>query len=58
MDPRKTVLERAFELAESGKTDSVEEIRRVLKSEGYSTHQVSGPALLSQLRKLIEAAKR
>jgi hypothetical protein len=58
MDPHKTALERAFELAESGTLASVAEIRRALKAEGYFDVQLNGPSLLSQLRSLIEDAKK
>ena len=57
MDPQKTAIERAFELAESGKAASVADIRRTLDSEGYSSNQLAGSVLLAQLRKLIEKAK-
>jgi len=50
-------LERAFELAESGKAASIADIRRTLTSEGYSPDQVDGYALLAQLRALLKKAK-
>jgi len=56
MDPEKTALERAFELAESGNAASTTDIRRTLKSEGYSSDQVTG-SVLAQLRELIQKAK-
>jgi len=57
MDLSKTALERAFELAESGKAASIADIRRTLTSEGYSPDQVDGYALLAQLRALLKKAK-
>ena len=51
-------LERAFQLASSGKHISVVEIRRQLLKEGYSNNQVSGRLLMAQLRGLIQAAHR
>ncbi|MGH9340679.1 MAG: hypothetical protein ACRD1R_14065 [Acidobacteriota bacterium] len=58
MDPHKTALERAFELVESGNAASIDEIRRILNSEGYFAHQVTGAILLAQLRNLIQEAKK
>lgn len=52
-----TPLERAFELAKSGKCRSVEEIRRILHAEGYRTVQIEGPLLRKQLRSLITQAR-
>ncbi|HEV7277170.1 MAG TPA: hypothetical protein VGN80_12860 [Devosiaceae bacterium] len=55
MDQNKTSLERAFDLARSGDCRSVTEIRTRLKSEGYNESDITGGALLKQLRALIEA---
>jgi len=52
-----TPLERAFELAKSGRCRSVDEIRRVLQAEGYGTLQLEGPLLRKQLRDFILKAK-
>ena len=57
MDQRLTALERAFQLAESGRVASVTEIVSALKHEGYGTDQVQGRQLLAQLRKLIGASR-
>ena len=54
VDPNKTAIERAFELAKSGRAGSVDEIRRSLTSEGYSTHHLTGATLLAQLRTSFE----
>ena len=49
-------LERAFELAKSGKVLSIPDIKLALRSEGYSAAQLEGPMLIRQLRALISAA--
>ena len=51
-----TALERAFDLARSGKCHNVMEIALKLKSEGYSIQHLEGPMLKTQLRDLIDAA--
>ncbi|SDH21767.1 hypothetical protein [Pelagibacterium luteolum] len=53
MDHNITALERAFELAKSGRYQTNSEIKKVLKSEGYSTAQVTGTVLMRQLRELM-----
>jgi len=35
MDPKVSALERAFQLARSGQTASIDDIRKRLKREGY-----------------------
>jgi hypothetical protein len=57
MDQTKTPLERAFELARSGKYSSASDIRRALSAEGYSHVQIEGPTLMRQLRELMRAAR-
>ena len=60
MDNHQTVLERAFEIARTGKCLKVDEIRRQLKREGYSStelQQVTGRMLSVQLSQLIEQAR-
>jgi hypothetical protein len=54
----KSPLERAFELAKSGRVSTIEEIRRSLRREGYSAEQIEGPKLIRQLRELISVARR
>ncbi|MHA6298528.1 hypothetical protein [Devosia sp. CAU 1758] len=49
-----TALERAFALANSGRFHSVTDIRSALKAEGYSLEQITGGALLKQLRQAME----
>jgi hypothetical protein len=57
MDHNTTALERAFQLAKSGYCNSVDDIRHQLKSEGYSTEQITGKDLTSQLKALINSAQ-
>lgn len=51
-----TALERAFELARSGKYAKVHDIVRQLKAERYSTDQITGRSLVAQLKDLIKDA--
>lgn len=53
----KTALERAFELARSGKFEKLSALRRALAAEGYPAQQVAGPVLYEQLRQLMKTAK-
>lgn len=53
MNENKTTLERAFELAGSGKCASMDELTRMLKAEGYASGQLVGPSLRKQLLTLI-----
>ncbi len=55
-----TPLERAFQIARSGKANALSDIRKALKSEGYSEEGIYGPYLLKQLRILmrLSATKR
>jgi len=57
MDRDVTALERAFQLAKSGKVSNLDDIRKTLKQEGYDANVVQdGPSLKAQLRNLIKAA--
>jgi hypothetical protein len=58
MDLRKTALERAFELARSGKCLSFNDIVQHVKTEGYSLDQLAGPTLKKQLLELVVKAKK
>jgi hypothetical protein len=58
MDVRKTALEKAFELARSGKCRTVTDIVKRFKSEGYDESQIAGPALRKQLLQLIKEPRR
>ena len=56
MEPNKTAIERAFELAQVGLYSDVSEIKDRLRNEGYFTETVAGPTLRTQLKGLMEAA--
>jgi hypothetical protein len=56
MDPNKTIMERAFELARSGECKTIKEIQRQLKREGYDPDLIEGRSLIVQLRTLIADA--
>jgi hypothetical protein len=51
-DHRPDVIERAFALADSGKFETLDEVRAKLKSEKYSDEQFLGSA---SLRKQVAA---
>jgi hypothetical protein len=57
MDQKLTALERAFQLAKSGRVAEVSEIATSLKREGYQADQIEGPLLKRQLADLIKAAR-
>lgn len=56
MNTNKTALERAFELAKSGKYANVSDIKTALLAEHYSTEKVIGASLSKQLRDLIASS--
>ena len=58
MEGKKTTLEKAFELARSGKYLTVDEIIYRLKFEGYGAQQIEGKALKKQLLQLIKESRR
>jgi hypothetical protein len=57
MTYRPSALERAFELARSGKVASIETIKLILRREGYDGAQLAGPHLIRQLRLLIYSTR-
>jgi hypothetical protein len=57
MDTHKTALERAFDIASSGGSNSVADLIKRLKHEGYESHQIEGAHLRKQLARLINEAK-
>jgi hypothetical protein len=57
VDPHRTSLERAFELARSGRYASIDEIKQRLKAELYDQHMIEGRSLRSQLRALIAKSR-
>ena len=52
-----SALERAFQLAESGRYSSTEDIRRRLAAEGYDSRVLAGPALRKQIRTKLAAGR-
>ena len=56
MEIRKTPLERAFELARSGRCLTVTDIAHKLHEEKYDLSQLEGPLLKKQLMAIIEEA--
>jgi hypothetical protein len=57
MNDRPTALERAFQLARSGRPKSIDDIKRELAKEHYSSGQISGNAIKKQLLALIREAQ-
>jgi hypothetical protein len=58
MSYRPSTLQRAFELARSGRVSSIETIRSTLKREGYDDTNLAFPHLIRQLRVLMFVAHR
>ena len=57
MDGKVSALERAFQLARSGRLATVDDIKKQLRQEGYDvSSEYDGSSLRSQLRDLIKAA--
>jgi hypothetical protein len=57
MNSRPTALERAFQLAKSGGPKSIDDIKRELAKEHYSSGQITGNTLRKQLMALIQEAQ-
>jgi hypothetical protein len=58
MQPQVSAVERAFQLARSGRAQSIAEIKGLLRKEGYLNGQLDGqPALAKQLKNIMEAAR-
>ncbi len=55
MEPNVTSVERAFQLARTGRYSDVEQIRKRLKQEGYAQDQIAGRSLFRQLLEIIRA---
>ena len=57
--PAVSTVERAFELARSGRCDGVEAIRKQLSVEGYldARPQICGPSLIRELTTLCRDAR-
>jgi hypothetical protein len=56
MEIGKTTLERAFELARSGRFSTVSKLKLAVAAEGYDRKQLEGQALSRQLSALIRTA--
>ena len=57
MDQNFTSIERAFQIAKSGSCESITDLKKLLKTEGYSTDQIEGRMISKQLATLIKGAK-
>ena len=57
MDPHLTAIERAFQAAKSGEAPSMDELRRLLKREGYQVEYLQGLMVRRQLVGLMKDAK-
>ena len=57
-EKRLTPIEKAFELARSGKCRSVSDVNRRLRSEKFDAVYTDGAALKKQLLHLIQEAKQ
>ena len=58
METNTTAIERAFQLAKSGRFASMQELQKALKAEGYSMKQIEGRSLSKQLRDIMSTARR
>jgi len=56
MEPNKTAIERAFELARSGTVSNVSQLKDKVRAEGYDPDQLSGSELHRQFRGIIAQA--
>ena len=54
----KTAIERAFELAKSGRFETFSHLKVAIKREGYYVDHIKGPALIKQLRLAIQTARQ
>lgn len=53
---RKTCLERAYELAQSGTASSVTALKKQLLAEGYNANEIFGAGLIKSLSDAIRKA--
>jgi hypothetical protein len=51
-------LDRAFELARSGRCKTTEEVFGALEKEGHDARRVLGPYLMRQMRAVLHEALR
>jgi hypothetical protein len=57
MKPNTTPIERAFELAATGRFSTVAEVKARVSSEGYPIATLTGGTLTKQLRRIIAKYK-
>jgi hypothetical protein len=59
MQERPSVVERAFEIAKSGKAANIVELRKQLTAEGYANNAqfLAGRSLSNQLTRMIAEAR-
>ena len=59
MEERPSVVERAFEIAKSGKVANTAELRKQLTAEGYTNNAqfLAGRTLSNQLTRMIAEAR-
>jgi hypothetical protein len=59
MEERPSVVERAFEIAKSGKVANTAELRKQLTAEGYANNAqfLAGRSLSNQLTRMIAEAR-
>ncbi|RUU93342.1 hypothetical protein EOB59_03295 [Mesorhizobium sp. M7A.F.Ca.MR.176.00.0.0] len=57
MEPNKTTLERAFELARSGDCADFAQIKAKLRAERYDLAQLEGGMLRKQLNEICQQAR-
>lgn len=55
---RPTAIERAFELARSGRIHTLRDLRQQVKNEGYDAMALDGRALGAQLSAIIREARK
>jgi hypothetical protein len=56
--PTNSPIERAFELARSGRCGTTEEVFRALEKEGHDARRLLGPYLMRQMRAVLHEALR
>ena len=59
MQERPSVVERAFEIAKSGKEANIPDLRKQFTAEGYSNNAqfLAGRSLSNQLTRMIDEAR-
>jgi hypothetical protein len=58
MKPNVTALERAFQLAKTGRYLDIAHIKQQLNHEGYSPNQIEGRTLIRQLQDIMRGASQ